>query len=276
MAEPDLTRILQPSRGFAYSWDPSRAIGDRINPASLRLDGVAIDPATTYRVTVNNFLADGGDGFTVLREGANRLGGAVDLDALAAYFAAHSPVAPGARDRIATGPYGAAAPPEDEVPSPVRGRARRRRRRCHRCHRNRRRPPPPRPVRRSHRRRPAARSPARRRPIARRRCISAARLTSVRLALPVPPREPGHDDPLPLVRARRGDGDVHAASCAGAGWSRARSSAARRPAPTRSPSAAASARGCCRPGTYALRIDAVDAAGNRARPGSLRLTVTRR
>jgi len=97
---PTLARILQPSRGFAYAWDPARAIGDRVDPASIRLDGVPVDPAATYRVTVNNFLADGGDGFAVLREGTNRLGGAVDLDALDAYFRAHSPVAPGPRDRI--------------------------------------------------------------------------------------------------------------------------------------------------------------------------------
>ena len=63
-----------------------------------------VDPPATYRVTVNNFLADGGDGFTVLREGTNRLGGAVDLDALEAYFVAHSPVAPGPRDRISLVP----------------------------------------------------------------------------------------------------------------------------------------------------------------------------
>ena len=99
-----LTRILQPSIGFSYAWDPARAIGDRVDPASLRLNGVAVDPAATYRVTVNNFLADGGDGFSVLREGTNRLGGAVDLDALSAYFQAHSPVAPGPRDRISLAP----------------------------------------------------------------------------------------------------------------------------------------------------------------------------
>ena len=52
-------------------------------------------------MTVNSFLADGGDGFTVLREGTDRLGGAIDLDALEAYFTAHSPVPPGPRDRIA-------------------------------------------------------------------------------------------------------------------------------------------------------------------------------
>ena len=98
--QPTITRILQPSRGFAYDYDPARAIGDRIDPASIKLDGVVVDPSASYRVTVNNFLADGGDGFSVLREGTNRLGGAVDLDALEAYFRANSPVAPGPQDRI--------------------------------------------------------------------------------------------------------------------------------------------------------------------------------
>jgi 5'-nucleotidase len=67
---------------------------------SITLGGLPVVPASSYRVTVNNFLADGGDGFTVLREGTDRLGGAVDLDALEAYFRAHVPVAPGPRDRI--------------------------------------------------------------------------------------------------------------------------------------------------------------------------------
>ena len=35
---------------------------------------------------MNNFLADGGDGFTVFNEGTNALGGAQDIDAFAAYF----------------------------------------------------------------------------------------------------------------------------------------------------------------------------------------------
>jgi 5'-nucleotidase len=56
---------------------------------------VPIDPGGSYRITVNSFLADGGDNFTVLPQGTNRLGGAVDLDALVDYFAANSPVPPG-------------------------------------------------------------------------------------------------------------------------------------------------------------------------------------
>ncbi|MDP1340564.1 hypothetical protein, partial [Klebsiella variicola] len=43
----------------------------------------------TYRVTVNNFMANGGDGFTVLIGGANKLGGAQDIDALTAYLAGY-------------------------------------------------------------------------------------------------------------------------------------------------------------------------------------------
>ncbi len=59
-----------------------------------------LDPAASYRVTVNNFLADGGDNFTALRLGTERLGGAVDTDALEDYFVGNSPVAPGAQNRI--------------------------------------------------------------------------------------------------------------------------------------------------------------------------------
>ena len=65
-----------------------------------KIDGVVVDPNTSYRVTVNSFLADGGDNFSVLPEGTDRLGGEVDLDALKSYFAANSPVTPGPQDRI--------------------------------------------------------------------------------------------------------------------------------------------------------------------------------
>jgi 5'-nucleotidase len=90
--------ILSTSRGFTYTWDSTRAIGDRVS--DLRLGGVAIDPAATYRVTMNSFLADGGDGFTVLKQGTQRLGGETDIDALAAYLGANSPLAVPALDRI--------------------------------------------------------------------------------------------------------------------------------------------------------------------------------
>ena len=93
-------KVLQVSNGFTYTWDASRPIGDRVDPATIRINGTPISTSASYRVTVNSFLADGGDGFAILREGTNRLGGAVDTDALEAYFRANSPVAPGPRNRI--------------------------------------------------------------------------------------------------------------------------------------------------------------------------------
>lgn len=95
---PAAPRILQPSAGFAYTWTESAAVGSKVS--NMMLNGVAIDPATSYRVSVNNFLADGGDGFTELRNGTNRTGGLVDLDAFVAYFGDHPNIAPPATNRI--------------------------------------------------------------------------------------------------------------------------------------------------------------------------------
>jgi 5'-nucleotidase len=62
---------------------------------------VPIDPAASYRVTTNDFLANGGDGFTNLTAGTNRVTApAFDVDALVAYIGAHSPVPPGPTNRI--------------------------------------------------------------------------------------------------------------------------------------------------------------------------------
>ncbi len=88
------------SDGVTYSWSASGPVGNKIDPATIKLDGVTIDPLATYRVTVNAFLADGGDGFTVLRNGDNRTGGGVDLDAFTAYLTAGSPVAPPSPTRV--------------------------------------------------------------------------------------------------------------------------------------------------------------------------------
>jgi 5'-nucleotidase len=93
-------RILQVSQGFTYSYDSRLPEGSRVIPGSVAINGVPVDRAASYRVAMNNFLADGGDGFTVFREGTDPLGGEIDLDALVNYFMKNSPVAPGPRDRI--------------------------------------------------------------------------------------------------------------------------------------------------------------------------------
>lgn len=95
-------RILQVSQGFSYTWSASAPAGGKVS--NMAIQGVPVDLNATYRVTVNSFLADGGDNFVVLRQGTDRLGGEVDLDALVTYFGANSPVPPGPRDRITLAP----------------------------------------------------------------------------------------------------------------------------------------------------------------------------
>jgi 5'-nucleotidase len=82
-------RILSVSDGVTYTWDGSASIppSSCTRVSGLAIDGVPVDPAATYRVTVNSFLADGGDRFFVLRQGTNRAGGDLDLDAFEKHFA---------------------------------------------------------------------------------------------------------------------------------------------------------------------------------------------
>jgi 5'-nucleotidase len=100
--EPGRNRIMQVSEGFSYTWDAKAAKGSKVS--AIKLNGQDINPTANYRVTVNSFMADGGDNFVVLREGTNRLGGEVDLDALQAYLkameTAGKPVGPTQRNRI--------------------------------------------------------------------------------------------------------------------------------------------------------------------------------
>jgi len=90
--------ILQVSNGFAYTWSPTQV--PHVINGSVKINGVAVDKTASYRVAMNNFLAGGGDGFTVFNEGTNPLGGEIDLDAAVNYFMHNSPVSPGPQNRI--------------------------------------------------------------------------------------------------------------------------------------------------------------------------------
>jgi len=98
--DPKRPRILQVSKGFNYTWDDAKPYGDRVVADRMSLNGQRIDPAMNYRVTVNNYLAVGGDGFTVLKEGTAQRFGVYDADALNGYFQANSPIAPSPAGRI--------------------------------------------------------------------------------------------------------------------------------------------------------------------------------
>jgi len=90
--------ILQVSSTLTY--DRLAVAGADGRVTNVRIAGVPLDPAASYRVTVNNFLAEGGDRYTVLKQGTNRLGGDVDLDAFTKYVETNAPVASGPQDRI--------------------------------------------------------------------------------------------------------------------------------------------------------------------------------
>jgi 5'-nucleotidase len=81
--------FLIPSSSMTYSWNASAPYGQRVR--DLRVGGVPVELARDVRLTVNSFLAEGGDGVSMLTRGRQRLGGALDLDALVAHLSSAGP-----------------------------------------------------------------------------------------------------------------------------------------------------------------------------------------
>ena len=79
-------QAFSPSAGFTYAFDLSRPTGARV--FDVMLNGQPIADSATYRVTMNSFLANGGDNFTVFQYGTDTVNGAVDLDAAEEWFRA--------------------------------------------------------------------------------------------------------------------------------------------------------------------------------------------
>ena len=92
------------SDGFTYDLSSTieNGICTSVSVTNVELNGVPLDPASTYLVTANNFLADGGDNFTTFEEVAegSRIDGGTDLLALTNYLGAFSPVPPPNTDRV--------------------------------------------------------------------------------------------------------------------------------------------------------------------------------
>ncbi|MGL3111768.1 bifunctional metallophosphatase/5'-nucleotidase [Bradyrhizobium sp. BR 1432] len=92
--DPKRPRILQVSNGFSYAWDAAKPFGERVMPEKMTLSGRPIEAGSGYRVTLNDYLAVGGDGFTVAKQGSAPQYGGYDADALFAFFRAHGPIGP--------------------------------------------------------------------------------------------------------------------------------------------------------------------------------------
>jgi 5'-nucleotidase len=106
--------FLQPSSTLAYAWRDSAPAGARVIEESIRIDGKAWQRDATYRVTVNSYLAAGGDRFHVFLDGTERSGGPLDVDALAQYLSqqsARGPLAVDTTPRIVRQSNPAIAPP---------------------------------------------------------------------------------------------------------------------------------------------------------------------
>ena len=76
-----------------------RSIGSRVVPGSITLNGKPLDPAASYRVSVIDFLAEGGDGFVALKSGTWIAAGGLLRDAFANYLRKH-PELPASTRRI--------------------------------------------------------------------------------------------------------------------------------------------------------------------------------
>jgi len=88
-------KILQVSKGFTYTYT-----GTTVDFASIKINGVPISANATYRVTTNNFVATGGDGFTVFTKGTASKDGDIDIDAFTKYLTANDPLTPPPVNRI--------------------------------------------------------------------------------------------------------------------------------------------------------------------------------
>jgi len=98
--QPGGNNILQVSDGFEFTWRQPAGQPIEIIPGSVKLNGAPLVPTQTYRVVTNNFLAGGGDSFTAIKSGKDKVTVGSDLEALEAYVAANSPLAPANKGRI--------------------------------------------------------------------------------------------------------------------------------------------------------------------------------
>ncbi|NTY00097.1 bifunctional metallophosphatase/5'-nucleotidase [Deinococcus sp. JMULE3] len=92
-ANATAVKLLQVSEGFSYKYTLSNPDGQRVNIADITLNGAPISATATYRIATNNFLAGGGDNFSVFKSATNvtQLPGLSDTDVLSGYLKAFGP-----------------------------------------------------------------------------------------------------------------------------------------------------------------------------------------
>lgn len=90
--------------GLRYAFDPAKPEGARIASAEIRAAGGAyrpVDPSATYKAVTNNFVRNGGDGYSLFAKARNAYDYGPNLETvLAEYIRTTGPVAPAVEGRI--------------------------------------------------------------------------------------------------------------------------------------------------------------------------------
>ena len=104
--QPPGGRIMSVSHGFSYTWDASQpegaapGSGHRVVTGSMKLQGAPIEMNKTYRITVSDFMASGGDSYNLLKQGRNLQTGELDSVVAKLYFRVKGVVQAPVLDRI--------------------------------------------------------------------------------------------------------------------------------------------------------------------------------
>lgn len=91
--------------GLAFVFSPTRPVGSRI--VSVTVGGRPLDPAATYTVATNDFVRDGGDGYTMVRDAdvlVGAAGGPIMATAVAEAIRRAQTVSPRLEGRITIAP----------------------------------------------------------------------------------------------------------------------------------------------------------------------------
>jgi len=98
---PEATGRFPQVSGLTVVYDPSKDVGSRV--VSVKVNGVDLDPAATYKLATNDYMARGGDGYSMLKN-SKRLLSVTDAKLMAndvmAYIRARGTIAPAVEGRM--------------------------------------------------------------------------------------------------------------------------------------------------------------------------------
>ncbi|WP_405132867.1 bifunctional metallophosphatase/5'-nucleotidase [Nocardia sp. NBC_01388] len=80
--------------GITYAYSDTAPKGRKVIADSVHIGGQPLNPVALYRVSTNNFLASGGDGFSVFTQSRDTQVGPIDLDAMESYLKSRGTVEP--------------------------------------------------------------------------------------------------------------------------------------------------------------------------------------